>query len=316
MSRGFYQENWGRGRNGYNAHNNEDNYSSLEAMDMKGYNEGIREGNIETNNTSTYAMQYGQEQEKSYGDEAVTGNEVMSTRAHQFDEGLGRKNRKKIRQYDKVAEAVLEGPYQTRCCPFDVYGINTYKPIYTKINVVKDHIEDLYIPFTVSVTIPVGFIIPMGGSYDHNLAMDKHNLSVNTMTQYYVYADINAYSCDNPEVVKMQVSILNGPIYYNLTVGNFVPAQPIQDANQATTTYFNARGCLTIDKILGYTPFGYKASATYSIDVIAEKETITLPGGKCVTKKARCEEYQYALADPGVERVLHFSYILVVKSVN
>lgn len=316
MSRGFYQGNWGRGRNKYNAYNNEDSYSSSEPMDMDGYNEGIREDYIEINDTSIYDMQYGQEQEKSYGDEVMPCNEVPTEKTCEFDEGLVKKNRKKMKQNDKFAEVVLDDPYQTRCCPFDVYGINTYSPIYTKINVVKEHIEDLYIPFTVSVTIPVGFIIPMGGFYDHNLAMDKHNLSVNTMTQYYVYADINAYSCDNPEVVKMQVSILNGPIYYNLTVGNFVPAQPIQDVNQAATTYFNARGCLAIDKILAYTPFGYKASATYSIDVIAEKETITLPGGKCVTKKARCEEYQYALADPGIERILNFSYVLVVKSVN
>ena len=304
MSRGFYQENWGRGRKGYNAYNNEDSYLNLEPIDTEECNEDIREDDIGTNDASTCDMQYDEEQEKSYGEEDITGNEVMSKRAYDFDEGLGRKKGKS------------QIKSQMRCCPFDAYGINTYNPIYTKINVVKDNIEDLYIPFTVSVTIPVGFIIPMGCFYDHSLAMDKHMLSVNTMTQYYVYADMKAYSCNDPKVVKMQVSILNGPIYYNLTVGNFVPVQPVQDINLAAATYFNTTGCLPIDKIIAYTPFGCNPSVNYCIDVIAEKETITLPEGKCVTKKAGSEEYQCVLADPGVERVLNFAYTLVIKPVN
>ena len=240
-------------------------------------------------------------------------NPMIDTRVW---EKKDKRNRKKKSAYEEVKEAPLKGKSKTKCCPFDAYGINTYSPNYTKINVVKDYIEDLYIPFTVSVTVPVGFVLPMGCQYRSSLAMDQHDLSINTMTQYYVYADVSDCGCESPEVVKMQISVLNGPIYYNVTVENFVPAQQIQDVNQPCTVYLNGSGSLAIDKILAYAPFGYQAAPLYSIDIIEEKESIVLPGGKCVTKQTGCEEYSCILANPDIERVLNFSYMLVVRTVS
>lgn len=229
-----------------------------------------------------------------------------------------KKNAKNTKSYNEAKEAPLEGSGQMKCCPFDAYGLNTYNSYYTHINVVKDHIEDLCIPFTVSVTIPVGFVLPQNCCYERNLAMDKHDLSVNLMTQYYVYADVDSCDPNNTEVVKMQIAVLNGPIYYNVTVENFVPAQGIQDVNQSLTPYFNNSGSLAIDKIIAYIPFGYENTTApyYTVDVVAEKETVTLPGGKCVSKKSACDEFKCILSNPDVERILNFSYVLVIKSRN
>ncbi len=204
---------------------------------------------------------------------------------------------------------------QTKCCPFDAYGLNTYIKSHTPINVVKDCIEDLYIPLTISVKVPVGFMIPEGRQLGSYLAIDKSALSINNMTQHYVYTNTSQYSCATPEVVKMQVSVLNGPLYYNLTLDNFVPAQGLQ-SNPSCETYLNSCGSLTVDKILGYAPFGYTAQYYYAIEVISQKESITLPDGKCVCKKAALEEYKCLLANPDIERVLEFSYVVSIRAVN
>ena len=314
MSRELYQEGWGRRKNKYN--NSCPCRNQIDAdyyKDDKSNIEDVKEDTSECCEKSE--IQYKTDiVEQHMNSNEIDRDESYDTREYEYNEMPFKKNKKKTAQYEEAKEAPYERMGQIKCCPFDAYGLNTYNSYYTNINVVKDHIEDLYIPFTVSITIPSGFIVPQGGCYEHNLAMDKHALSVNLMTQYYVYTDIDSYDCNSTEVVKMQIAVLNGPIYYNLTVENFVPAQPIQDVNQSPITYFSKRGSLATDKIIAYIPFGYEAPPFYTIDVVAEKETVTLPGGRCISKKTACEEYKSVLANPDIERVLNFSYVLVINS--
>lgn len=292
MSREFYQDGWGRRENRCN-HNNS-NYP---------FNNAVESCNSYQENMEYMGEMSGLEYDKpnmpcdmSEVESSVQGN---------------------VRNTNVYHNVQTEGTNQVKCCPFDAYGLNTYNPYYTKVNVVKDSIEDICIPFTISVKIPVGFVLPPNMCYDQNLALDKSDLSVNLMTQYYVYVDVDGCdcNCNSTEVVKMQVATLTGPIYYNLTVENFVPAQPMQDINLAQGTYFNSMGVIAIDKVIAYIPFGCEGTAPYyTIDVIAEKETVTLPNGKCVSKRNACEEYCCTLANPDVERILNFSYTLVIKS--
>ena len=309
MSREFYQEGWGRRQN--RCDNNNINYPFNNAVESCNSYQGNMECMGEMSGVR-YDMPNMPEVES---DIVNTSCQQMNSDNVMNDESYQAPFSGNVRNTKAYQGAQSEGTNQVKCCPFDAYGLNTYDPYYTKINVVKDPIGDIFIPFTISVKVPVGFVLPPNMCYDQNLAMDKSDLSINLMTQYYVYVDVDSCDCNSTEVVKMQVATLTGPIYYNLTVGNFVPAQPIQDINLAQGTYFNSMGVIDIDKIIAYIPFGYEGTAPYyTIDVIAEKETVTLPNGKCVSKRNACEEYCCTLANPDVERILNFSYTLVIKS--
>ena len=309
MSRYFYQDNWGR-RKDFNTCSCENQYLCEKPKDMTQYKEneylGYRGRRAKYDNS---------------WDTMQTVNDAAFWReVHGLGDGdfhnpcFGDQEREDIQRENIQSQMVapINKGNQYQCCPFDAYGINTYGGSYTPINVVRKHLEDLYIPFTVSVKIPVGFILPLGCQYRHGLAMDKHQLTINNMTQYYVYT--NGNNCSNTEVVKMQIAVLNGPIYYNLTVSEFIPAQPIQDVNLATNAYFNSSGIVPIDKILSYSAFGYESVPYYTIDVNLKGESITLPEGRCVPKKTNSEEYQCLLANPDIEKTLNFSYVLVIKA--
>ncbi len=240
---------------------------------------------------------------------------------------------------DQKAPSIVEGRrQQSKCCPFDAYGINTNcNTSYTFTNVVKDDIEDISIPLNISVTIPAGYILPEGRNYEWNLSINKSALSVNTMTQYYVCADMGYHDCGCPEVSKMQVAVLNGPLYYNLTVKNFTPAQPLQtmlpiqsslncdyscESNcddrdkciQIIPAYFNEKGSLVIDKIISYIPMGGESLTGYTIDVTCERQSIMLQDGRCLSRYANLEEYQCVLVNPDIEKVLNFAYKVTIKS--
>ncbi|MBP3888513.1 MAG: hypothetical protein J6F30_12860 [Cellulosilyticum sp.] len=281
MGREFYQEGWGRNQSGNDF--------------VASYN---------TSCTQNMMQDFGT---------TMPCNNCPNAEKCDCDMMAQMKQPKNLFGYDQACTMQMQSGGQSNCCPFDAYGLNTYNRSYTPINVVKDCIEDLCIPLTISVKIPVGFIVPKGRHFGTYLAIDKSALSTNTITQHYVYT--NKCGCTSPEVVKMQVSILNGPLYYNLTLDNIVPAQGIQSMTQSET-YVNKHGALSVDKVLGYAPFGYATQDYYAIEVIPQRETITLPDGKCVCKNAAQEEYKCLLANPDIERVLTFSYIVVIKSVN
>lgn len=276
MSREFYQESWGRARHRRNR-NNGSNLGS-QSPDVNNYN--------------------------SYDN----FNGYVSENGVQYNQGLGE-------ICDNEQNIIRKDVYfnKSTCCPFDAYGVNTYSKVCTAINVVRDGIEDLYIPFTISVKIPVGFITLRGQSFGYNLVMDQSKLSVSSMTQHYVYNDPNNCESSGPEVVKMHVEALNGTIYYNLTLDSFIPAQPIQDTNQAAVTYFNSNGGLPIDKVIAYIPFGYENTVDYTISIHEEGQSITLPNGTCIDKKHGQEEYECLLGNPDIEKTLNFSYMMRIK---
>lgn len=288
MSREFYQDGWGRRQNKYI----QDNYPCKNQIDADNSTHNDRHNEYDYENS-----------DRGTDDDGYVGQQrEYSIRDYEDDDMLSRANRMEQRQ--------------PKCCPFDAYGITTNcNTSYTMTNVVKDHIEDICIPFTVSVTIPTGFILPLGCNFKHNISISRAALSVNTMTQYYVCADLDERNCGCPEVSKMQVVVLNGPLYYNVTVTRFVPAQPLQSLTQEQTAYFNTKGQIAIDKIIGYVPMGCEIGASYTIDVVEDRHSITLQDGRCLSRKSNCEEYQCLLVNPDIEKTLNFSYKVIIKSV-
>lgn len=299
MSREFYQDGWGRRQNKYN----QDNCPCKNQIDADNSTNNDRRDECEyENNDRRDECEY-ENNDRGTDDDGYVGRQrEYSIRDYENDDMLSRSNRMEQRQ--------------PKCCPFDAYGITTNcHTSYTMTNVVKDHVEDICIPFTVSVTIPTGFILPLGCNFEHSISISRAALSMSTMTQYYVCADLDDCNCGCPEVSKMQVVVLNGPLYYNVTVTRFAPAQPLQGLTQEQAAYFNKTGKIAIDKIIGYVPIGCEVGASYTIDVVEEKHSITLQDGRCLSRKSNCEEYQCLLVNPDIEKTLNFSYKVIIKSV-
>lgn len=200
------------------------------------------------------------------------------------------------------------------CMPYDAYGIDTYGESYVPINVVKDDINDLCIPFVASVKIPVGFILPPSICATKSMNIDTSTLAVNTLTQYYATSDSQCAEINTNTSFKMQVAVLNGALYYNFVLGNFTPAKPVQDSRLQVYTKFSASDVIYVDKIVGYSPFGYQPPTSYTINLLEGKESLTLLDGRCIYKQDNEEEFECLLSNPDITKVLNYPYQVMITN--
>lgn len=197
-----------------------------------------------------------------------------------------------------------------RCYPVDTYGFNTHIISYTPVNMVKDDIGDLRIHFVASIKIPVGFIANEDGYFTKHLNVDQHALSIETMTQEYAYV-INGTHCSE-NYVKMQVYVVNGAIYYNLSLSNFVSAVPVQDSNLKVYTNFSTADLIPVDKILAYGSLDEPISPSYKVEIVEGPETIIIPNGRCAKRDSKA--YRAWLCNADITRILNFNYTIIIKS--
>lgn len=237
-------------------------------------------------------------------------NEGCSRRRHrERRDDIGEEFRTIKMNFEEEEHMEYGGITKERCYPVDTYGFNTHIISYTPVNMVKDDIGDLKIYFVASIKIPIGFIAD--ACFTKQFNVDQHALSIETMTQEYAYV-INGTHCSE-DYVKMQVYVLNGPIYYNLSLSNFVSAVPVQDSNLKVYTHFSTSDLIPIDKILAYGPFNEPISPAYKIEIIEGPETIIIPDGRCAKRDS--EAYKVWLCNADITRILNFDYTIIIKNI-
>lgn len=184
-------------------------------------------------------------------------------------------------------------PPDRRCYPFDAFGLEKCTP---PLGDVTNPNQGIEIPIIINVTVPTGYVLPVGVSYTSHLAMDKSAVSTGLFTQYFVCTTTNDPVNPNTRMVKTQVARLSGTMYYNLTLNGFMPAQPVDDSEAMPTAYLNQTGYFDVEYILAYLAPGAKVVPNYSIEA------------RLVNTKIEGN-----LQDPSIERTLHFTFALKIQ---
>lgn len=184
-------------------------------------------------------------------------------------------------------------PPDRRCYPFDAFGLEKCTPALSDVTNPNQGIE---IPVIINVTVPTGFVLPVGVSYTSHLSMDKSAVSTGLFTQYFVCTTTNDPVNPNTRMVKTQVARLSGTMYYNLTLNGFMPANPVDDSEAVPTTYLNQTGYFDVEYVLAYLAPTVQVVPTYSIEA------------RLVNTKIEGN-----LQDPSIERTLHFTFALKIQ---
>ncbi len=162
--------------------------------------------------------------------------------------------------------------------------------------------------FLVNVVIPPGFILGDYNNFKVSISLDESDLVTNTI--------IDNYTCDEDEICTAikNMAILTGMLNYNVVIGNFKPAEPIDSVVSSITTQFSSSGFLQISKVLQCSFNDVPVSTDYWISCKRGEEFIICADGESIRRDSNKQSFMRILNNPDQIRTISVPYKIRIFS--
>lgn len=156
--------------------------------------------------------------------------------------------------------------------------------------------------FLATIIIPQGFILPYNDELKTSISFDESSLVLNkTVEKCY---------CD-PEGICSAIknsALLTGLLYYNVAIGDFRPAMPIDSIISATSTQFSSNGVLQVHQVIDSSYNDYDVVTHYSIQYNRGVESVTCPHGRSIYRANNNCQFMKLLNNPSQTKILSIPY--------
>lgn len=155
--------------------------------------------------------------------------------------------------------------------------------------------------FLATIVIPQGFILPFNDDLKTSITFDESRLAMNkTVEKIY---------CD-PEGICSTIrntALLTGLLYYNVAIGDFRPAMPIDSIISATETQFSGNGVLQIHQVIDSSYNDDNLITNYYIQCNRGVEVITCNHGRSINRDNN-RLFMKLLNNPSQTKILSIPY--------
>ena len=156
--------------------------------------------------------------------------------------------------------------------------------------------------FLATIVIPQGFILPFNDDLKTSITFDESRLAMNkTVEKIY---------CD-PEGICSTIrntALLTGLLYYNVAIGDFRPAMPIDSIISATETQFSGNGVLQIHQVIDSSYNDEDLITNYYIQCNRGVEVITCNHGRSINRDNNNRLFMKLLNNPSQTKILSIPY--------